>query len=89
MSTTAQKKTKPATAEAVEVKEASEVVVNTPEVITAPPIIVKEKKDVIVIPKFSGSRFIAGTWYNFTNGKETAVPENVKAILLNADAIRI
>lgn len=63
------------------------------EVVTAPktekaPKVVEEKL-VEVTPKISGNKFIAGTWYDFTKDKEIKVPQEVKRILKEANAIYI
>jgi hypothetical protein len=44
-------------------------------------IIVKEVKPVPVIPKTSGTKFIAGVWYTFIKDEEVLVPPYVKKLL--------
>lgn len=62
------------------------------EVVTAPakkkPEVVEDKL-VKVTPKISGQKFIAGAWYDFTKDKEIEVPQEVKRILREANAIYI
>lgn len=73
---------------ATNVEEA--VMTNSEVPSTPPPMIADDPfKLIAVIPNFTGSRFIAGKWYNFTEGKEVKVPTQVKSVLRAAHAIYI
>ena len=63
--------------EEIEVTEEVEVV-STDQ---SPQVAVSKDKTVKVIPKFSGKKFIASGWYEFTEEEEIEVPYNVARIL--------
>ena len=60
-------------------KETVEIVKPTPKI--------AKPKYVKVLPKFSGKKFIGGTWYHFKKDKECEVTEDAKRVLREAGDI--
>lgn len=75
--------------EAIENKEAEEVVVVEENTLVTPITAEERDKLVEVYPHFSGRKFIAGRWYEFERDKKALVTEHVKKLLRDRKLIQI